>query len=310
MQILVDIHLQDWISDQEFRAILAGIPDRDIRFYPDFEDGSKIRMLACDRLRPGLVRKLPNLELIQKLGAGVDTMLSDPDLHDHIRITRLKHATTAMEMARFCLAHVLKDVQNIDFHREQQQKRVWETRAPKRVTDLEIGVLGLGHIGAAAARLFADAGFRVSGWSRTRKSLEGITCLWGKQQLKVLLAGADYVVSMLPSTPETVGLFDIDLFRTMKRESVLINVGRGTLVVEEDLVEALDSGFLRYAVLDVFHNEPLPADSPLWHHPGIIITPHVSGWDLDDGLSAVAENFRRLEAAKPLLHEIDRQSGY
>lgn len=310
MKLLVDIHYTDWMSNQDFRSEMEAIADQDILFYPDIGDGLEIAMLACDRLRPGLVRQLPDLELVQKLGAGVDTMLSDPDLPPHVRVTRLKHAATAREMARFCLAHVLQDVQNMDFHRQNQERAVWEARAPKRVADLEVGILGLGHIGGTTARMFADTGFNVTGWSRTSKNLDGVTCLNGNSKLAEVLGRADYVVSILPSTPETVNLFDLDLFMRMKPGSMIINVGRGTLIVEQDLIAALDQGLLRHAVLDVFQHEPLPAGSPLWHHRGITITPHVSGWDLDDALRAVSENFNRLAAAQPLLHEIDRLSGY
>ena len=166
MAVLVDIHSQDWMSNEDFRKEIAGLVNEDVRFYPQLGDPQNIRMLVTDKLREGMITRLPNLELIQKLGAGVDTMVSDPELPVHVRIARIKHNTTAMEMARFCLAYVLQDVQNIVFHRDKQNQSIWEPIAPKRVADLTVGVLGLGHIGGTAARLFASAGFDIVGWSR------------------------------------------------------------------------------------------------------------------------------------------------
>ena len=310
MTMLIDIHSQVWMNNDDFRKQISTIDDANIRFYPELGDVSSIHMLVSDWLRPGLVKQLPHLQLIQKLGAGVDTMVSDPDLPEQVRIARLKHNTTAMEMARFCMAYVLRDVQNMVFHSEQQRQGVWHPVAPKRVADLQVGVLGLGHIGSATAGLFSSAGFAVTGWSRSEKHIDGIRCVYGGDALFPLLEQVDYLVSILPSTSATINLFDREVFKFMKPDSMLINVGRGTLIVEKDLVEALDQKLIRHAVLDVCQQEPLPADSPLWHHPGITVTPHVSGWDLGDGLSVVADNYYRLLEGRPILHEISRESGY
>ena len=144
--MLIDIHSQDWMTNEAFRKELHDLSDNDIRMYPDLSEADQITMLACDALRPGLLQQLPNLQLVQKLGAGVDTMVSDPDLLPQIRVTRLKHRTTALEMARFCLAHVLQDVQNLDYHRQCQSQSKWQPKAPKRVADLKVGVLGLSLI--------------------------------------------------------------------------------------------------------------------------------------------------------------------
>lgn len=310
MTILIDIHYQDWMDNADFRKEVSTIPDDQIRFYPDLGDPLEIRMLASDALRSGLLKQLPNLELIQKLGAGVDTMMNDPDLRSNIKIARLRHTTTALEMARFCLAFVLKDVQNLTFHEKNQQQSLWKPKAPKRVADLKVGVLGLGHIGGETARLFSAAGFKVSGWSRSPKEMPGVTCVHGSESFNKILEDSDYISSVLPSTADTENLFNMDAFQRMKSKPMLINVGRGTLIDEDDLITALDQRCLRHAVLDVCRHEPLASDSPLWQHPGITITPHVSGWDLDDGLNVVSENYFRLLDGNPIVHEINRDFGY
>lgn len=310
MRILIDITAHDWMDPGSFRQRVPGIPDRDIRFYPEFGDPEKIAMLACDRLRPGLVQQLPNLMLIQKLGAGVDTMLADPDLGPDIRVARLRHPGIATEMARYCVALVTGDMHHLDHFRGMQGDSMWMPVAPKRPEDLRVGVLGLGHIGAVIARMFADTGLQVLGWSRTPKALEGIDCVSGESGLAELLSACDYISCVLPSTPETSGLLNMDRFRSMKAQSMLINIGRGSLLIESDLLEALDRGYLRRAVLDVFTVEPLPKSSRLWHHPCVTVTPHVSGWHVEEGLKVVEDNFRRLMSDMPILNEINRDIGY
>jgi len=132
----------------------------------------------------------------------------------------------------------------------------------------------------------------------------------GADQLPEILGKSDYVTSVLPSTSDTENLFDLGMFKNMKKGSMFINVGRGSLVVEDDLIEALDAEYLRHAVLDVCQVEPLPESDAMWHHSGITIIPHVSGWDLDDGLKVVEKNYRRLCNGDELLNEINRDAGY
>ena len=148
------------------------------------------------------------------------------------------------------------------------------------------------------------------GWGRSSKQLDGVTCFHGDDGLGEAVGIADYVVSVLPSTQETLQLFDLDLFRRFNPKSIFINVGRGDLVNEPDLLAALDAGCLASAVLDVMSVEPLPAESPLWLHPGIQLTPHVSGYHLGDAVLDISENYRRLQNGEPLLHLVDREWGY
>ncbi len=166
------------------------------------------------------------------------------------------------------------------------------------------------HVGATVAATFAGLGFRVLGWSRSAKDLPGVECHHGEDSLDGVLGEADFVASVLPSTPLTAGLFDGDRIGRIKGGGVLLNAGRGDLIVIRDLIDALDAGHLAGAVLDVFPTEPLPMDDPLWTHPGVTVTPHVSGWHLDEGLDDVAENYRRLAAGEDLLHAVDRGAGY
>ncbi|MEM6499432.1 MAG: NAD(P)-dependent oxidoreductase, partial [Pseudomonadota bacterium] len=157
---------------------------------------------------------------------------------------------------------------------------------------------------------FANLGYQVVGWSKSAKSLDGVDCRHGESMLGDVLEIADYLVCILPSTPETRDFINHERLTQMKPNAVLINAGRGDLVVDGDLTSALDNGAITHAVLDVFRQEPLPPEHPFWSHPGITVTPHVSGWHQGDALLDVAANYKRLIAGEPLLHEVDRRAGY
>jgi glyoxylate/hydroxypyruvate reductase A len=311
MALLLDVQAPDWMTDEALRDFLRPLlPGVDIRCAPELGAASEIDMLACVKLAPGLARALPSLRLVQKLGAGVDAILGDPELGAGVRVARLRPETAAREIAEYCLAYVLREQRNQRFHAARQGARVWEARPSRSAPETAVGVLGLGQIGGHVARAFAALGFRVLGWSRSPKAIEGVDCRHGPAALAPLLGICDYAISVLPSTAATRGLFDAGILAAMKPGAWLVNVGRGDLIVEADLVAALDSGPLAGAVLDVFREEPLPSAHPFWGHPKITITPHVSGWRLTGGLEDVAENYRRLQDGRPLLHEVDRDAGY
>lgn len=311
MTILIDIGLPEWKTDDEARReLLRQDPDLDVRTYHSMGDPKDIQTLATVRLRRELISLLPNLKLIQKLGAGVDTMLKTPSLPEHVRIARLRFDQPAREMAEYCLSYVLREQRNHIAHAVNQQRKKWELLPPTISSETEVGILGLGHVGRTIAWLMQAVGFKTSGWSRTRKNLDGIACLADDSGFDTLLENSDYVIAVLPSTPLTRGLMNHSTFSKMKDSATFINIGRGDLVVEADLISHLNDGQLAHAVLDVQSSEPLPEASPLWLHPNVTITPHNSAWSLGDGFDIVAKNHKRLLAGDPLLHEIDRDLGY
>ena len=311
MALLLDIRDPNWMREEELRDLLAPrLPGVPIYCGLANADREQVLVLAVVRLHPDVVGRLPALRLVQKLGAGVESIVQSTDLPPHVRVARLKPQQAGREIAEYCLAYVLRDQRNMLRHAAAALDCRWDQVAPKQSHQTTVGVLGLGHIGGQVARSFAALGFRVLGWSRSPKTVEGATCVSGRDALPAMLGKCDYVVSVLPSTPETRDLFDNRLFAELKAGARLINVGRGDLVVDADLLAALDNGRLAGAVLDVFREEPLPANHPFWQHDKITVTPHVSGWHLDDGLPDVAENYRRLVAGEPLLHEVSRQAGY
>lgn len=311
MALLIDIKSPDWMTDDELRdELLRHAPGADIRVGADPGNPADIEMLAVSAYHPGEALRYPNLEVIQKTGAGVNNILADADLPASIRVVRLQSGTAGPEMAEYALAYVLQEQRHLRRYHAQQARCEWNAYPPRLSADTRIAVLGLGRIGKQVARRFVDNGFRVSGWSRGRKQLAGVDCRAGEAGLQALLAAADYVVSVLPSTPSTRGMFTRELFDRFNPLAFFINMGRGDLVDEAGLVAALDAGALAGAVLDVVSTEPLPAASPLWQHPKVQLSPHVSGYHLGDAVADIAENYRRLRAGEALLHPVDRERGY
>lgn len=223
----------------------------------------------------GRLATFPNLKLIISAGAGVDHILADPQLPRHLSIARMVTARTQTEMAEFVLTCALMLTRDIKRVVDNQARRHWEVFESLRVAaDVRVGIMGLGHLGIAAAQLLARVGFPVSGWSRGSSKLEGMPSYAGQAEFGQFLANTDLLVCLLPATDATKGILNTATLSQLPRGASLINAGRGAHMVTPDLLAALDSGHLQQAVLDVFEQEPLPADSPLWTHPQIIITPH------------------------------------
>jgi glyoxylate/hydroxypyruvate reductase A len=311
MALLIDIKHPDWLTDDELRAeLLAYTPAADIRIGADPGNVDEIEMLTVSAYLPGEALKYPNLKVIQKTGAGVNNILADEALPASIQVTRLQTSTSGAEMAEYALAYVLQEQRHLRQYHRQQAASQWISYPPRSAADTRVAVLGLGRIGQMVARRFVDNGFQVTGWSRSLKQLPQISCHAGDDSLAAVLEDADYVVSVLPSTDQTRGMFNRSLFTQFNTSAFFINIGRGDLVDESDLIEALDDGQFAGAVLDVMSVEPLPVDSPLWLHPGVQLTPHISGYHLGDAIADIAENYRRLQSGEPLLNPVNRELGY
>ena len=311
MALLIDIKHPFWLSDEDLRDELrVHYPEADIRVGAKPGNLDEIEMLTVSTYEPGEALRYPNLQLIQKTGAGVNNILADGELPEHIRVTRLDTSVSGAEMAEYALAYVLQEQRHLRQYHDHQSRAEWHFYAPRKAHETRVGVMGIGRIGSLVAERFRLNGFQVSGWSRGPKQLDGVDCFNGEAGLEAMLGDCDYVVSVLPSTPETEQLFNRELFARFNPGAVFINVGRGDLVNEAELMQSLDEGLLASAILDVMSEEPLPSDHPLWRHPRVQLTPHISGFHLGDAVVDIAENYRRLQNGEPLLHLIDRERGY
>ncbi|HEX4302645.1 MAG TPA: glyoxylate/hydroxypyruvate reductase A [Rhizomicrobium sp.] len=243
----------------------------------DEYDPNEIDYAVSFRPPPGLLRTLPKLKAVFSLGAGVDGFLLDPDFPKDKPLIRFVDETLSREMAQFAVLHVLTQHRTVDFFGAAQAASKWRQRMlPRRTEDARVGILGLGEIGTVCAERLRDLGFPVSGWSRSRKEVAGVTSFAGADTLEAFLAGCDFLVCVLPLTADTRHILNAKTFAMLPKGAYVINIARGGHVNEADLIAALDSEHLSGATLDVFETEPLPETSPIWKHPRIIATPHVA----------------------------------
>ena len=281
------------------------------RVWPDTGPTDAIRYALVWRQRPGSLAHLPNLKAILVLGAGVDSVLSDPELSADVPVVRLVDAGMAGPMAEFALYAVLHFQRRMADYFEQQRAAIWRPREELLARQWPVGVMGLGVIGATVAQRIAAQGYPVAGWSRGGKSVKGVEVFAGAAGFEPFLASTKVLVNALPLTPQTRGILCAETFAAMPRGSYVVNIGRGGHAIDVDLIAALDSGQLAGAMLDVFEPEPLPATHLFWRHPKVIVTPHVAAPTIASEAEAqVVENIKRLECCEPPLGVIDRIKGY
>ena len=292
------------------RELLARLPGLDVRLWPEIGDPDQVTMALVWLPPPGMLAGLPNLGVVLSLGAGVDSLLRDPTLPD-LPLCRMIDPALTRSMSEFVLLQALKYHRQLDVYARQQRQALWEFYLALPAAERRVGVMGLGVLGQDAARLLARHGFHVSGWSRSPKTIDGVACFAGKDGLGPFLEELDILVCLLPLTAETDGILNTSLLARLPRGARLVNVARGRHLVEQDLIDALDTGQLAHATLDVMREEPLPPDHPFWRHPRIDLTPHSASYSLpESGVEIVADNISRFEAGRPLLHVVDRGRGY
>ena len=264
----------------------------------------------------GLLARLPNLEVIVNLGAGVDAILADTSVPRHIPILRAVDPNITMRMTEWVVLQVLLHHRQVPTYLAQQRARVWKELPQKAASALTVGLMGMGVLGQSAAKQLCALGFNVVGWSRSPKTGLGVSVHQGQAGLNAFLAQTDILVCLLPLTPETTGIIDYPLLRRLKRTGplggpVLINAGRGGEQIDDDILRALDDDTLTGATLDVFQTEPLPASSALWSHPKVIITPHVAADSDPDAMTTyILAQLARHEAGQPMDNQVDRARGY
>lgn len=268
------------------------------------------QIAACWFPLPDSLAALPNLQVIHSVAAGIDHLEHDPSCPDLpvCRVVDPGHRQGMTEYVRWAVIH---------FHRgfdqvlEQQRQQHWERPLQRPAHEFWIGVMGLGSLGSAIAQDLASAGYEVRGWARSSKDLPGVQTFAGSDAFNPFLDGVELLINLLPLTHETRGILNRQAFEHLANGAALVNVGRGGHLNIEDLRQALARGKLRGALLDVFEQEPLPADHPLWKTPGVTITPHMASAASHDCIAdQIAENFRRLNAGEPLLNSADRLLGY
>ncbi len=295
-----------------WREKLQGLlPDIDCRDWETPGDKADVEYAVVWKPPPGGLRTFPNLKCVVSMGAGIDHVLVDPELPQHLPIIRTVGDDLRQRMREYVALHVLRHHRRLPDIQAAQQRKAWDQIITPPAPERHVAVLGLGNMGAEVARTLAGIGFAVHGWSRRPKDLDGIVCHHGEAGLAELLPLAEILVCLLPLTPATEGILNKDIFAQLPESAAVINVGRGGHLAEEDLIPALDSGQLSGATLDVLRQEPPPENHPFWTHPKVLLTPHIASLiDPEAGAKVIAENIRRFRAGEAVPDLVDLEQGY
>jgi glyoxylate/hydroxypyruvate reductase A len=304
---------------EQFAAEMRALePALDLRIAPDVGPAADVDAALVWQPPAGLLATLPSLRLIVSVGAGVDSLLGDPTLPD-VPLVRFVDPDLAGRMAEYIALQVLYHHRRMGEFRDLQAQKVWKYLPEPAAREVRVGLMGLGVLGQAAAAALRPFGYRLRGWSRKPKVLDGVACFCGPEGLDAFLAESDILAVLLPLTPETRGLLNRGLLRRLSRHGrsgllpgpVLINAGRGGLQIDADIVAALEAGELYAASLDVFETEPLPATSPLWQHPRVVVTPHNAAESAPAAIARYAlHQWRACKSGATPANVVDRRRGY
>jgi glyoxylate/hydroxypyruvate reductase len=316
LALLIHGGTENWSPQRWKQRFDEVCKDRRVLQLPDAGfDPADIHYAAVWKPRPRELAAFPNLRVIFNLGAGVDALMADPSLPD-VPLVRVAVGDLTGRMTEYVVLHVLMHHRQELYLRASQREKRWAPKFQWPANAVSVGIMGLGTLGANAAHALRHLGFRVSGWSRSPKTIDGIECFCGGAQLDAFLGQTDILVCLLPLTPDTRHILNRGLFAKLNRNSpmgapVLINAGRGGLQNEAEILDCLDDGTLGAASLDVFAEEPLPAESPFWTHPKVVLTPHnAADTDPDEISKYVARQIERFEAGGTLENVVDPARGY
>jgi len=290
-----------------FPLLQKALPNDRFFAFPD-TNGGDIDLALVATHPPGTFAGLDRLRLIQSLWMGVENIIADPELPKGVPVARLIDPGMVNAMGETVAAYVLDWHRHFYLYRRWQGEKVWKRRRQFLPSDRTVGILGLGELGSSVAARLQGMGFHVAGWSRRPKALDGVYC---SMDLGDVLSRSDAVVCLLPLTPHTRGILDARAFARIRKEGCVINLARGGHLVVPDLLAALDSGHLAHAYLDVFETEPLPADSPLWTHPGVSVTPHIAALsEPRTSVGKIAENVELVRRGGLPKNLVDFPAGY
>lgn len=285
-------------------------PELEVEVWPNIKDKDRVEHAVCWNHKHGSINELRNVKVITSYGAGVDHVLKDRSLPMQIPINRIIDNDIKVEMLEYILSAILFYQRGAKKYAVDQSNKDWLPVAKRPVKETLIGVLGLGQIGGFVASKLSELGYNVSGFSKTPSSLEGVRVYSGNE-IEEFLAGLDYLVCLLPLTPETKGYLDKSIFSKLKSSCYILNASRGEVLNDMDLKTALDSKDISGAALDVFTEEPLPKNHFFWNMDQIQITPHVASMtNPNSAAMQIYDTNQKLTMGHEIENLIDRGRGY
>ncbi len=292
-----------WIN-----AIRSQDPDIDIQVYPNINEPEKVEVVMVWQHPPRILSEYPNLKLISSMGAGVDHIFTDESIPAHLPIVRIVDEKLTWSMTNYVIMGVLNFHRQIERYQRDQNNKVWDMSNPE--IPVKVGVMGVGALGGDVVDKLRYMDFDVHGFGFSKK--QGLDYpYYSKEELSDFLASVNVVVCLLPLTDDTEDILNRELFNKCQKGTFLINAARGRHLVDEDLIEALDSGQLSGALLDVYRTEPLPEDHPFWSHPKIQFTPHIASVTNPQAASPqIIDNIKRLRSGEELQNLVNRNRGY
>ena len=257
-----------------------------------------------------LIDQQTRLKAIFNIGAGVDRLL-ELRLPRKVKVVRLEDAGMAVQMAEYVCHALIRHFREFEAYEGQAHNRQWIPRAARGRVDYPVGIMGLGVLGERVAQAVRQFEFPLLGWSRTLRQMDGVRCFAGPAGLNDFLAATRVLVCLLPLTKDTRNIVCHGNLSQLQAGAYVINVARGGLVVEEDLLALVNSGHLAGATLDVFQTEPMQPGHPFWRHPKIQVTPHISAQTLRDAsIAQIAGKIIALESGQPIAGIVDLERGY
>ena len=307
MAILIDSvskNLNPWLKAFKFYDDQV-----EVYCYDDAVALEKITTAVVWNHRPGLFKQLPNLKLIASLGAGVDHIMNDPDIPPQVSITRIVGEGLSGPMSNFCIGAILHHQRQFDKYLIDKSTKTWD-QEPNPEREINVGIMGLGALGADLAEKLNYLGFNVFGLSQSRKKIAHVVS-YLNAELDLFLSKINILVVMLPATESTRAILSKKLFDKLKKGTYLVNVARGHHQVNGDIIDALENGQLSGAFLDVFSQEPLPKQSSLWDHPKIMITPHIAVvTKINEAVPQIITSHKRVIIGELPEILVDRIKGY